>query len=310
MPGLLTFPRAPATQATKFQDMPGESKNMTGVFEDWVGRREEASAAITIVQANQMAATLDLPPETRAAAGIVEGGTLPPLWHWMGWTPDAPMSGLGEDGHPARGGFLPPVPLERRMWAGGRLVFHAPARIGARLDRQSEIVKISEKTGAAGRMVFVTVRHEIASAGRAILSEEQDIVYVAMPEQFAPPPPVPAPDAALWTLPVAIDTVRLFRFSAITFNAHRIHFDLDYAQRTEKYPGLVVHGPLQAILLMEAARRHRDGAMPKDYRFRGVRPLFHFDTLSLTGMADVAGRQSLATVQGDRLVCMQAEIGW
>jgi 3-methylfumaryl-CoA hydratase len=220
------------------------------------------------------------------------------------------MSGLGTDGHPKRGGFLPPVPLERRMWAGGRLTFHAPARIGARLDRQSEITKISEKQGATGRMVFVTVRHEIASGDETLISEEQDIVYVAMPDRFTPPPPLPAPEAPAWREAVPIDTVRLFRFSAVTFNAHRIHFDLDYAQAVEKYPGLVVHGPLQAILLMQAARRHRGDAWPRSYRFRGVRPLFHFDALSLAGQPEAEGQQALATVQGDGLMCMQADVGW
>lgn len=283
---------------------------MTDGFDAWIGRREDASATITQVQARQMAATLDMDGAAVAAAGLDDGGLLPPLWHWMGWTPDAPMSGLGTDGHPRRGGFLPPVPLERRMWAGGRLTFLAPARIGARLDRQSEILKVAEKHGATGRMVFVTVRHEIASGGTTLIHEEQDIVYVAMPERFAPPPPVPAPDAPAWREAVPIDTVRLFRFSAVTFNAHRIHFDLDYAQSVEKYPGLVVHGPLQAILLMEAARRHRGGALPRSYRFRGVRPLFHFDALTLAGQPEEAGQQALATVQGDGFVCMQADVGW
>ncbi len=283
---------------------------MTEGFNDWIGRTEQATATVTLHHARQLAATLDMDDATCAAAGLMEGGFLPPLWHWLGWTPDAPMSGLGSDGHPLRGGFLPPVPLERRMWAGGRLTFHAPARIGVAMHRTSEIVKISEKTGATGRMVFVTVRHEVASDGTAVLSEEQDIVYVAMPDRFTPPPPVAAPDAPLWQDAIPIDTVRLFRFSAVTFNAHRIHFDLDYAERVEKYPGLVVHGPLQAILLMEAARRRRDGAMPRSYRFRGVRPLFHFDKLCLTGLAEKDGAQALCTVTGDNLVCMQAEIGW
>jgi 3-methylfumaryl-CoA hydratase len=283
---------------------------MTESFDAWIGRSETAEAVVTLEQCRHLAATLDMDEAARQAAGIVEGGLLPPLWHWMGWTPDAPMSGLGADGHPARGGFLPPVPLERRMWAGGRLTFHRPARIGAVLQRRSEITRIDGKTGATGPMVFVTVRHGIASDGEAVLTEEQDIVYVAMPETFVPPPPVPAPGSQLWSEPVPIDTVRLFRFSAVTFNAHRIHFDLDYAQKVEKYPGLVVHGPMQAIFLMEAARRRHAGAFPASFRFRGVRPLFHFDALRLVGHAVGEGRLGLATVQGDGVCAMQAEIGW
>jgi 3-methylfumaryl-CoA hydratase len=283
---------------------------MTDGFDAWIGRTETAETVVTLDQCNHLAATLDMDAVARETAGIVAGGVLPPLWHWMGWLPDAPMSGLGADGHPARGGFLPPVPLERRMWAGGRLTFHSPARIGATLRRHSEIVKISEKSGATGRMVFVTVRHEIASGAETLIREEQDIVYVAMPDRFTPPPPVPAPQDALWSEAVTMDTVRLFRFSAVTFNAHRIHFDLDYAQGVEKYPGLVVHGPLQAILLMEAARRRLGGQHPASYKFRGVRPLFHFDSLRLVGHPGADGRLGLATVQGDGICCMQAELGW
>jgi 3-methylfumaryl-CoA hydratase len=283
---------------------------MTGGFEAWIGRYELAETAVTLTQAIQLAATLDMDEHARATAGLEEGGLLPPLWHWIGWTPDAPMSGLGKDGHPERGGFLPPVPLERRMWAGGRLTFHAAIRIGQTLRRRSEIVKISEKTGATGRMVFVTLRHDISTADGPAITEEQDIVYVAMPDRFTPPPPVSAPETALWQDPVVIDTVRLFRFSAVTFNAHRIHFDLDYAEHVEKYPGLVVHGPLQAILLMQAARAHRGLALPQSFRFRGVRPLFHFDALRLMGQPELEGMQALCTATGKNLVCMQAEVQW
>jgi len=271
---------------------------MTGAFDPWVGRVEEAIDRISPRQARQMAATLGV------ACDCAEGAVLPVLWHWMGWTPEAPMAELGPDGHPARGGFLPPVPLERRMWAGGRLRFLAPLRIGEEMRRRSEIVKVSEKTGTTGRMVFVTVHHRVEGAAGLAVEEEQDIVFIAMPERFVPPPPVVAP-AADWTRPVTADEVRLFRFSALTFNAHRIHFDLPYATGVEKYPGLVVHGPLQAMLLMEAGRARRGGAVPAGYRFRGVRPAFHFDTLTLQGAGD-----AVATVNGDGLVCMQAEMGW
>ena len=271
---------------------------MTGAFDPWLGRVEEARDVISPRQARQMAATLGVAGEFAA------GAMLPPLWHWMGWTPEAAMAELGPDGHPERGGFLPPVPLERRMWAGGRLRFHAPLRIGEELFRRSEITKVSEKTGSTGRMVFVTVRHDVQGAAGLAIEEEQDIVFIAMPDRFTPPPPVaaPAPD---WREDVAVDEVRLFRFSALTFNAHRIHFDLPYATGVEKYPGLVVHGPLQAMLLMEAGRARRGGGVPQGYKFRGVRPAFHFDALSLQGLGN-----GLATVNGDGLVCMQAEMAW
>lgn len=276
---------------------------MSGVFDPWVGRVEEARDVVTARQARQMAATLDV------TGSFADGDPLPALWHWMGWTPEAAMAELGPDGHPAKGGFLPPVPLERRMWAGGRLEFLAPLRIGEVLHRRSEILKVAEKTGTTGRMVFVTVLHEVSGAAGLAIREEQDIVYIAMPDRFTPPPPVTAP-AASWRQDVPMDTVRLFRFSALTFNAHRIHFDLPYATTVEKYPGLVVHGPMQAMLLMQAARARAEGAMPRGYRFRGVRPLFHFDALSLQGQGVMAGAEALATVNGEGLVCMQADIGW
>jgi len=278
---------------------------MSDTFEAWVGRSETASDIVSARQARQMAATLGA-----EGLALADGDPLPPLWHWMGWQPETPMAGLGPDGHPARGGFLPPVPLERRMWAGGRLSFHSPLRIGQPMQRQSTILKVTEKTGSTGRMVFVTVGHETHGPDGAAVSEEQDIVYVAMPDVFTPPPPVIAAEAAAWSDPVAMDTVRLFRFSALTFNAHRIHFDLPYATGVEKYPGLVVHGPMQAMLLLQAARNHAGGAFPARFRFRGVRPLFHFDAVRLVGWPLADDGQALATVIEGGVTCMQAQIGW
>jgi 3-methylfumaryl-CoA hydratase len=277
---------------------------MSAAFSEWVGRQETARDCVTARQARQMAATLEV------AGRFDDGDPLPALWHWMGWTPEAAMSGLGPDGHPARGGFLPPVPLERRMWAGGRLTFLAPLVVGEVLERRSEILKVVEKTGTTGRMVFVTVGHEVTGAAGLAIREEQDIVYVAMPDRYAPPPPLPAASGPDWQDAIGIDTVRLFRFSALTFNAHRIHFDLPYATQVEKYPGLVVHGPLQAMLLMQAARVRRGNQMPASFQFRGTRPLFHHETLTLQGQPPEAGVQALATVNGEGMTCMQAAIGW
>ena len=280
---------------------------MSGTYDAWIGRVEEATDTVSPRQARQMAATLG---ETWGNCALEHGDVLPNLWHWMGWAPDAPMAGLGPDGHPAKGGFLPPVPLERRMWAGGRLTFHSALRIGQPMQRRSEILKVSEKTGSAGSMVFVTVGHQTFGPDGLAVTEEQDIVYVAMPKAFAPPPPIAAPDAAAWVESAAMDTVRLFRFSALTFNAHRIHFDLPYAVDVEKYPGLIVHGPLQAMMLMEAARRHNGNALPASFRFRGVRPLFHFNALRLMAQTQVQDTQALCTATEDNFVCMQADISW
>lgn len=276
---------------------------MSGAFDAWVGRVEEAVDTVTLTQARQMAATLGAPE------GATDDAPLPPLWHWMGWQTHVPMAGLGPDGHPARGGFLPPVPLPRRMWAGGRLAFHASLPIGAAMERRSEIVKIAEKTGSTGPMVFVTVAHRISGPDGLAVTEEQDIVYAAMPNRFSPPPKVVPPAAPVWQEAEVMNTARLFRFSALTFNAHKIHYDLPYAQTVEKYPGLVVHGPMQAMLLIGAAARHA-GRTPRAFRFRGVHPLFHTDALTLMGETPSDGVQALSAVAGGAHVTMQAQAEW
>lgn len=277
---------------------------MTGVYDDWIGRVEVAEDAVTLRDARRMAAMLDA---DRAPDAIEEDAPLPPLWHWLAFAPIVGMGGLGRDGHPALGGFLPPVTLERRMWAGGRVAFGAPLRIGEVLTRRSEIVKIAEKTGSAGRMVFVTVAHRITGATGEV-REDQDIVYVAMPERFSPPPPVPVAEGA-WEQPFSATPTRLFRYSALTFNGHRIHYDLPYAQEVEKYPGLVVHGPLQATLAMEAART-RSGLEPLALKYRGVRPLFPEDDPRVVGWPVAEGKQALGVATGAGLMTMQAEIEW
>jgi 3-methylfumaryl-CoA hydratase len=271
-----------------------------------IGRTETATDVLTPVPLKLMQATLN-----DAAVEPAPGDPMPPLWHWIFFLPSATMSNVGADGHPKRGGFLPAVPLERRMWAGGRLTFHdIDPQVGETITRESEILDVQEKSGKAGDMVFVTVRHAISTPRGLAVEEEQDIVYIAMPTAFRPPPPQEAPADPLWAEPFAVDPVRLFRFSALTFNGHRIHYDRPYAMDVEKYPGLVVHGPLQAMALMESARRHAPSGRPRTYSFRGVRPLFDFDTVSMHGYARDDGGHDLMTVNGDGLACMKASISW
>ncbi len=273
-------------------------------WRDWIGRRETLNDTITAVPARAMAATLNHP----SADNFVPGAEIPPVWTWLHFLPLAPMSNVGPDGHPRRGGFLPPVELPRRMWAGSRCTFHATVRIGDPVEKTSTILKVSEKTGSAGAMVFVTVGHEVRANGKLAMQEEQDIVYIGVPEKFSPPPPTPLP-ACDWQEPVAIDPVLLFRFSALTFNGHRIHYDLRYAVDVEHYPGLVVHGPLQAILLFDAAVRHAPAqARAAKFEFRGLRPLFDFDRVSLNGRASDQGGFDLYTANADNAVGMQARL--
>jgi len=234
-----------------------------------VGRQEHRSETILPDRVAALAATLDL------ARAPVAGEGLPPGWHWLFFNPFVRQSEIGADGHPKRGGFLPDVGLPRRMWAGGRLTYHAPLPVGSEAQKESEIVNLSAKSGRAGRLVFVTVRHRIGTGGQLCIEEEQDIVYREAPAPDAPKPqPAPAPDGAVWSEEVVPDPVLLFRYSALTSNGHRIHYDRPYATGEEGYPGLVVHGPLLATLLQDFAQQCRPGATLSRFSFRGMAPVF------------------------------------
>ncbi|MGK8206402.1 FAS1-like dehydratase domain-containing protein [Burkholderia cenocepacia] len=248
----------------------------------WLGRTETLADHITVFPLNALAATLD-----RAAPGEV----VPPLWHWLYFLPVAPTAELGPDGHPRRGGFLPPVPLPRRMWAGGRFTFHAPLHAGRRATRESTIAHIEDKTGRSGRLVFVTVRHRIESDGVPCIDEEHDIVYRAAPQPGAAAQrPVAAPAGEAWSRVVTADAVLLFRYSALTFNGHRIHYDRPYVTQEEGYPGLVVHGPLIATLLVDLVHRERPDATLASFAFRAVRPTFDGQPFTLCGRPSDDGR--------------------
>jgi 3-methylfumaryl-CoA hydratase len=272
---------------------------------EWVGKREERSAVLESRPATLLALTFD-----QVGLDLEDGSPLPELWHWLSFVPTVPTSGLGSDGHPQRGGFLPPIALERRMWAGGRLEFRLGLHVGEKVQQTSEIVRISEKQGKAGAMVLVTVRHTVVSGGGLAVVEEQDLVYLPMPERYVAPPPDPLPDDLEFRHEQRVDSVLLFRFSALTFNAHRIHYDRPYATEAEHYPGLVVHGPLQAMLLMEAARRHRPDTRPANYTFRASRPLFDFESCTVAGRSTPEGGTDLFTANGAGDIAMRAHVTW
>jgi len=273
-------------------------------WSDWTGRSEILFDIVSATPARAMDATLGRKPED-----FPPGAELAPLWIWLYFLPLAPMGEVGPDGHPKRGGFLPPIDLPRRMWAGSRCLFHAPLRIGDEVKRISTILKVTEKAGNAGALIFVTVRHEISARGRLVMSEEQDLVYMNIPARWQPPAPVPLPPCA-WREAVEIDPVFLFRFSALTFNGHRIHYDRTYAMEVEHYPGLVVHGPAQAVLLFDAARRHYPGRRPATFTFRGIRALFDFDQVSVNGAPREDGGLDLFTANQDGAIGMQASLSW
>lgn len=257
-------------------------------LKDWIGRSETVADVITATPYAALSATLDRPADRPAP-----GTALPPLWHWLYFLPLARRSELGADGHAERGGFLPPVPLPRRMWAGSQLAFHAPLRIGDAVSRTSVIADVTEKSGRSGPLVFVRVRHEVRRDGEAgpALTEFHDIVYRAAPRpDDAPAPPIPAPAGAAWERRWVPDDVLLFRYSALTFNGHRIHYDRRYVTQTEGYPGLVVHGPLIATLLLDLLRHEGPDAEVAEYRFRAVRPLFDTAPFLVCGAPEADGR--------------------
>ena len=272
---------------------------------DWIGREETAQGRVEEVQAAMLAATLS----DAGATTPRQGDVLPILWHWVAFLPTVPMRELAEDGHPKLGGFLPPVALPRRMWAAGSLTFVKPLHVGERLTRHSVIENVAEKTGSTGRMVFVTLVHEIAGEAGVAIRERQDIVYLEMPDAFRAPNPVPPPAAPLISREVPVSAALLFRFSACTFNAHRIHIDLDYARAVEKYPNLVVHGPLQAMMLAALATEH-DGRAPDRFRFRGVHPMFHDRPMRLLAEAGEGRTLRLCTARGERHQGLQATAEW
>jgi 3-methylfumaryl-CoA hydratase len=239
------------------------------------------SDIVTATPYAALSATLDRPAE-RPAAGTL----LPALWHWLYFLPLHRQSEIGPDGHAKRGGFLPAVPLPRRMWAGSQFEFHRPLRVGDALTRVSTIHDVTEKSGRTGPLVFVKVRHEISRAGEAevALTEFHDIVYREAPKpDEVPPEPRPVPTGAAWERRWTPDDVLLFRYSALTFNGHRIHYDRRYVTEIEGYPGLVVHGPLIATLLLDLLRYQHPEAEVAQYRFKAVRPIFDINHFSVCG---------------------------
>lgn len=256
----------------------------------WVGRAIEASDLIGPTPAAALSATLDHEPRHWRA-----GEPLPPLWHWLYFLPLDRQRELTQDGHARRGGFMPPVPLPRRMWAGGRFEFHEPLLIGESALRSSRIVSIEEKRGRSGALVFVCVRHALvhAASGAPAVTEEHDIVYRAAPRPGeAAAAPIPAPADAAFSRQVEPSATLLFRYSALTFNAHRIHFDRRYCIEQEGYPGLVVHGPLLATLLVDLLLRQHPQLQLRRFSFKAVRPVFDVAPFTVAGRIADDGRSA------------------
>lgn len=272
----------------------------------WIGRTQEATDTVTAQLVRGLRATL-----SQDIGEPKKGDAAPFTVHWCLAQPVFPMSMLGPDGHPTRGGFLPPVPLPRRMWAGGEIEFLEPLRVGDDSTRTSRIADVTVKTGSTGTLCFVAVEHTITSPRGVAIRERQDIVYREMTSAPAAAPakaPPPPPKAQHRESHVS-DPVLLFRYSALTFNGHRIHYDRDYVTKVEGYPGLIFHGPLQAALIIEMAAKLRGGKAPKRFSYRGLQPLFEGTEFSVNAN-EIEGGLELWTANAEGQPTMKGTAAW
>lgn len=276
-------------------------------LQSWQERSETMSDIITAAPLRALSATLDRDDPVPEA-----GSAVPALWHWLYFLPHARQSEIGPDGHARRGGFLPPVPLPRRMWAGGRMRWETgnPLRVGQQVQRVSTIRSVQHKTGRSGELLFVLVEHRFSNQDGLALTEEHDIVYraAARPgDPESPPQQPPLAGQAAWSRSIVPDDVLLFRYSALTFNGHRIHYDRRYVTQVEGYPGLIVHGPLIATLLLDLLRRQLPGARVVAFDFKALRPTFDLHPFSVHGKPREDGRTiDLWAQDHEGLVTMQA----
>jgi 3-methylfumaryl-CoA hydratase len=271
-------------------------------LQQWVGRSQRMESTVTPAPIRALAATLDL-----SLAEALTSQPLRPCWHWLYFLPAEPQSAMGDDGHPRRGGFLPPVPLPRRMWAGSHIEFLRPITTGQAIARTSRIDRVSLKEGRTGPLVFVKLIHEIEADGKTCVREAQDIVYREMPAPGgATSERTLAPPVSEWAREIHPSEVLLFRYSALTFNAHRIHYDRRYAIQVEGYPGLVVHGPLLATLLLDLLHRELPGAQVKAFAFKAIKPVFDLSPFQVCGRVEAGDRVRLWAVTASGEVTMDA----
>ena len=265
----------------------------------WVGVRQSVSERIAAFPSNALAATLN-----RDDPEYALGMPLPPLWHWLHFLPIHKMQNAGYDGHASLGEFLPPVALPRRMWAGSRLTFLAPMRIGRDLRKVSTVKSVDHKAGRSGDLVFVKVQHQVFDGDVQGIEEEHDIVYREADTQSAVPPS--APDTSAFSRLIHPDPLLLFRYSALTFNGHRIHYDQPFCTGTEGYPGLVVHGPLLATLLLDLLRHKMPNVPVTAFEFRAVSPVFDTNDFSIHGLPQDDGNIKLWVRRHDGALAMTA----
>lgn len=274
-------------------------------FSEWIGKTQSASSILTIAPMEGLAATLN-----RDNTAFSLGDALPPLWHWLYFLESSKQSELAADGHPHRGDFLPPIPLPRRMWAGSRLNFIRPLLAGETIERSSTIQSIKLKQGRSGSLGFVCVAHELSDSSGVLLIEEHDIVYRDMPTgNVSAQPPLKADEEHDFARTVTPDPVLLFRYSALTFNGHRIHYDRAYAKDVESYPGLVVHGPLLATFLLELFADNYPDAILSGFSFKAIKPVFDIESFQVCGnKPDNTGNAKFWIADNAGNLCMEARV--
>lgn len=273
-------------------------------YRSWIGKIDTREDLVTAYPVRAMMATLD----TGDTAPMI-GDELPPYWHMFYFLEAAPASQIGPDGHPKRGGFLPPVELPRRMNAGNRIELIKPVRIGDTISREAKVTDVQGKTGSSGAMVFVTVRNTISGRDGPAIVHEQDLVYRGDPAPDAKPAaPKAAPTDATWTRTVTPDPVLLFRYSALVFVGHRIHYDLPYVTQVEGYPGLLVHGPLMGLMQLELARRENPGRRVTRYEFRATSPVYHTAPFTVNARAEKDGTVTTWIANDKGALCQQGKV--
>jgi 3-methylfumaryl-CoA hydratase len=266
-------------------------------YDAWIGRTESRSEYAAREPVRRLSAMLDRDDESAS-------GVLPPMGHWLYFLPDAPQALIGSDGHPARGGFLPPIPLPMRMWAGSRIDFLASIPLDRNISRRSTLVSISEKNGRTGPLAFLTIKHDTMSGDTLCISEHLDLVFRDRSPSAAAPADGERREAAI-ARSIDPTAALLFRYSALTYNAHRIHYDRTYAMEVEGYPGLVVHGPLLATLLVDHVRGEFPNASLKRIAFRARRPVYDVAPFTVNLVATGTGADVWAS-DADGYVAMDA----
>jgi 3-methylfumaryl-CoA hydratase len=250
----------------------------------WIGHSETMAEVMDAARARALQATLGDP-----ARPLADGDALPPLWQWIYFWHAVPAAELDADGHPARGGFMPPVDLPQRVWAGCRMTLHRPLRLGRAASRRATVTDVQAKHARSGPVVIVTLRQVYGDGDGDCIAEDVDIAYRPTARDDEPPPGAPAPGDAHWQWRLTPDAALLFRYSALTFNAHRIHYDRDYAVGVARYPGLLVHGPLLATLMAELVRRERPAMGLRTFSCRARRPCMVDAPLTVAGRLQGAG---------------------